>query len=249
MASNGIYPALSGASAGSQAMEVLANNVANSASGGFRAQRLGFHEVLTRAQGGARGPASRRDLRFVGVDALRPDPTPGPLRQSGAETDLALKGPGFLVAATGGATGPRYLRGGALQRDPEGRLLTAGGAALLGTDDQPLRVPAGALSISARGEVRVDRKVVGALKVVEFDDPARLRPVGGGLHAAPAGAAARAATQTEVLPGYLEGANVNPVKAMTDVIVCARHYEALHRVIETYREVDTTAARDLGSVP
>lgn len=242
MSSSGIYPALAGASAGSQAMEVLANNVANSASGGFRAQRLGFHEVLSRAQ------SKRGDQRFVDAAVMRPDLSPGPLKQSGVDTDLALQGPGFLV--TQGPNGAaRYLRGGALQRDPQNQLVTASGAVVLGANDQPLVAPAGPISVSQTGEVQVNRKAVGTLKLVEFPDPGLLRPVGGGQYSAPAGAAPQAATKTAVLPGYLEGANVNPMKAMTDVIVCARHYEALHRAIETFREIDTTAARDLGSVP
>lgn len=240
MSNSGIYPALSGASAGSQALDVLANNVANSNTLGFRAQRVGFREALSQAR------TKLGDQRFVQLAQTRPDTSAGPLRPTGSGSDLALGGPGFLVAQT--AAGPRYLRGASLVRGANGRIVTQNGIELLGSNDLPITVPPGELVINGRGEVRVGGQLQGTLKLVEFADPTQLRPQGDGLWQAAGRAEPQAAKGTEILTGMLEGANVSPLKSMTDVIVQARHYEALHRVIETFREIDSTAARDLGSV-
>lgn len=242
MSSSGIYPALSGATLQGQNLEVLANNLANSASPGFRAQRVGFSEALSRA----RTAPKAADQRFVQVGSTREDPTPGPLKHTGGALDLALSGPGFLAVRT--PQGLRYQRGGALMRRADGRLVTEGGGEVLGVNDLPLNLPPGAVQLGRRGEVTVDNKQVGTLKLVEFVDPTRLQAQGKGLYAAPAGVTAAAPAQTEVLAEYLEGANVNPVRTMTEVILTSRHYEALHRAIETFREVDSTAVKELASL-
>jgi flagellar basal-body rod protein FlgF len=243
MSSSGIYPALSGAVAESRALEVVASNLANASTSSFRAQRLGFREVLARSQG-------RGEQRFVQVADAVLDMTPGPVRFTGQSTDLALEGPGFLVVQT--PAGQRFLRGGSLKRMPDGRLVTDAGQELIGVvggNDRPIRLPAGEpLLFGRRGEVMIDQKQVGQLKMVEFQRPQTMRGEGGGLFAPAAGDTSQAATRTEVTAQHLEGANVNPLRAMTEIIVTSRHYEALHRAIETYRELDTEAARELARV-
>lgn len=240
MSSNGLYPALSGAVAQSHNLEAVASNLANASTAAFRAQRLGFREVLAKTQG-------RGEQRFVQVAQSVLDTTPGPVRFTGQQTDLALEGPGFLAVQT--QAGERYLRGGSLKRTADGRLVTDAGQELVGADNKPVRVPVqGDLVFGGRGEVIIDQKQVAKLKLVEFQRPQGLRGEGGGLFAAAAGDAPQAATRTQIAGQHLEIANVNPLRAMTDVIITSRHYDALHRVIETYREIDTSAARDLATV-
>ncbi|MCS6912309.1 MAG: flagellar hook basal-body protein [Myxococcales bacterium] len=238
MSATGLYSALSGAVAEGQALEAVAANLANASTTAFRAQRLGFREVLVRTQG-------RKEQRFVQTSTITLDTTPGPVRFTGQSTDVALEGPGFLAVQT--PAGPRYVRGGSMMRGPDGSLLTLGGHALLGTDGRPLRIPPGAVEFGRRGEVLVEGQLVGRMQIVEFARPETLRGEGSGLFASGPGNVPQAAGRTEVLSRHLEGANVNPLRAMTDVIVTSRHYEALHRLIETYREIDTTAARELAT--
>ncbi len=162
---------------------------------------------------------------------------------------MALSGPGFLVVQT--RAGQRYTRGGSLRRGPDGTLETSTGAQVLDRAGQPIRLPKdGDLQIGSKGEVAVDDQVRAVLGLVEFQQPQLLRSEGGGLLAPPPGPgfAPAPATATEVVPEYLEGANVSPVRAMTDVITISRHYEALHRVIEIFREIDTQAAQEIATV-
>src|SRR5262245_31773993 len=146
MANRGIYPALSGAMAEGRALEAVSANLANASTASFRGQRLTFREALGQARG-------RGDLRYVRTAEPVLDTSPGPMRFTGQATDVGLSGPGFLVVGAPG--GPRYVRGGALVRAADGRLLTGAGHAVLGADDQPLRLPPGELVIGRRGEVLV----------------------------------------------------------------------------------------------
>jgi flagellar basal body rod protein FlgG len=252
MAARGIYPALSGAMAESRALEAVSSNLSNLGTSSFRGQRVSFRETLAQAQGAqAQNRAQARgDLRFVRVAEPIYDVSPGPVRQTGQPGDVALAGPGFLGVQT--PAGLRYVRGGTLTRAPDGRLLLGQGPqapeVVGAADKKPLVVPQGELLIGGKGEVLVGGKQVGQLLLTEFARPQSLRGQGGGLYAPAAGDAGAPAEKTEVLPGYLEGANVNPMRAMTDVIMTSRHYEALHRVIETYREIDTTAAREVATI-
>lgn len=242
MANRGIYPALSGAIAETRALETVASNLANASSGAFRAQRTSFRETLARVQGGG----GRGDLRYVKAAEPVTDTGPGPVRFTGVATDVALSGPGFLTVK--GPGGVRYVRGGPLTRAADGGVVTNQGFPLLGADGQPVRLPPGELAIGRRGELYVSGVKKAQLQLVEFTKPQSLRVEGAGLFAAPAADPARPATATEVLSQNLEGANINPLRAMTEVLITSRHYEALHRIIETYREVDTSAARDLAAM-
>lgn len=246
MSSNGIYPALSGAVAQSQALDNVSNNLANVSTTGFRAQRLNFREVLSRAQ-----PArAKNDQRFVQIGTAQSDPAPGLVRPTEQPGDVALSGPGLLAVRT--PAGERYVRSATLSRDGTGRLRTATGQEVLGADGNPIVLAdggAGALSIGRRGELFVQGRAAAQLRVVEFPRPQALGHAGNDLYVANGASGAPTAAQaTEVLDQHLEAANVSPLRAMTEVISTARQYEALHRVIETFREVDSAAARDLASI-
>lgn len=245
MSSSGIYPALSGAVVQNNAMELISSNLANSSTVGFRGQKQSFKEALARRIG--KQIVNFSEQRFVQVGATQYDMSQGNLKATGVSTDLALSGPGFLTVQT--PQGERFVRGGSLTRTMDGRLTNSAGNELVGIDNKPIRIGrAGELGFGPKGEVILDKQQIGQLKVVEFKRPQDLRGEGGGLFVPAAGDPALPAQKTEVLAQHLENANVNPVKLMTDMIVTSRHYEALHRLIETYREMDTSAARELATI-
>ncbi len=243
MSSSGIYPALSGAVAESQNLDTLANNLANVTTTSFRGQRMGFHEVLSQTQR-VRG---RAEQRFVRVSAMTNDATPGSLKHTGEAMDVALSGPGMLAVKT--PSGERFVRGGSLIRGVDGRLATLDGHELMDTGGAAVSIPATEpMSIGSRGEILVNGEKIAQLKLVEFPTPQALRREGNGLYAMPTQSPAPTpAATTQVIAGSLEQANVSPLRIMTDVITTSRHYETLHRVIETFKEIDTTAARDLAT--
>lgn len=154
MSGGGIYSALSGAIAQQSALDTVADNVANSSTSGFRAQRVRFEEVM-------RGS----DPQVVAISSDR-DPRPGPITHTGAPLDVALEGPGSLVVRDGGGS-THELRGGRLGRDADGVLVDAQGRQVLGEDGAAIVIPPEAqdISIGADGEIVAAGEVMGRLAI------------------------------------------------------------------------------------
>jgi len=239
---NGIYTAVSGAVAQTNILETVANNLANISTAGFKTGQVSFAEVL--AKSAANG---RKDIgSFVRPSEIRMDLRPGTLRPTENPMDVALEGKGFLCLQEKNEV--IFSRGGAVQIRADGVLADMDGRALLGRNNKVLRpgLNAGALTIGADGTVETPNGTVGVLKVVEFDQPALLQRLGGNRMSAPPAAGERAAKGTQVRQGYLELSNVNPVSEISSMIVASRAYETLHRLISTFRDIDTRSANDLG---
>lgn len=241
--SDGIYSALSGAVAQARNLDVVANNVANAATTGFRADRMAFQEELARADNGARNP---EQLRFVGIGEVRMDTSPGALRETGNTLDLALDGAGwFSVAAP---QGERFTRAGAFSVNQEGVIVTQEGYPLQaegpdGTTDR-FQVPEGTTQITVQrnGTVLADDIELGRLRLREFDLE-NLEKEGATMVLANGNG--RPAT-AEVMQGYLEQSNINAVAGLNEMINANRSFEAFQRLIQTYRALDDRTARELG---
>lgn len=240
--SDGIYAAMSGAVARSTALDVLGNNIANAPSTAFRIDAVAFREEPTAPPDGA--PRPDGDLRMATVDAVVPSWRPGSLEQTGEALDVAIDGDGLLPVRTD--DGIRYVRGGSLQRDSDGTLMTAAGHPLVDRDGVVVRLPleGGETVIGEDGTIRVGEEDVATLPLVWFDNVAMLAREGDNLWSAPAGATPRAA-DGRIRQGYLEGTNGNVVRGMVDMIAVTRSYEATVRAMETFREIDRRTARDL----
>ncbi len=240
--SDGIWSALSGAVAQQRSLEVVANNVANVSTVGFRADRVVFREMLSQAE--ADGPAPE-SIRFVAVDEAVADSSAGALQDTGHALHLALEGDGYFAVRTG--AGERYTRAGALAVDDAGGVRTADGHALLVDNPagpRPLVLPRGyrELNVNERGEVLVDGASLGRVRVVRFDET----PEKEGLTLF-TGQAPRAADDVRVRQGFLESANVNAVVGMNELITVSRSFEAFQKVIDGFRTLDERTAREVGS--
>ncbi|HJL19604.1 MAG TPA: flagellar basal-body rod protein FlgF [Sandaracinaceae bacterium LLY-WYZ-13_1] len=245
--SDGIYSALSGAVAQQRALDVVANNVANVGTVGYRGDRLAFREAVSRVEGGPNPDG----LRYVSISQMATDDTSGPLTQTGNPLDVALQGDGLFAVRTD--DGVRYTRAGSFRMDPEGVLRTPGGHPLLAADpsdpeNPEIRVPrdAGPVQIGADGTVSVGDEPLARIRIERFDDGA-LQKEGLTLFVPRGDARGEPATETQVLQGHLEGANVSPIAGMNELITASRSFEAFQRVIQAFRQIDQRAARDVGA--
>jgi flagellar basal-body rod protein FlgF len=247
---DGIYSAVSGAVACLNQLDLIANNLANAGTLGFKAERIAFVEVLARS--GARGGApAAATTSFVTPGLGATDFSPGQLRSTGNPLDVALEGPGFLKLLRDGA--PVYSRGGSLRLDAAGHLLDPGGSPVLDVDDRELVLPVDATSrepprIAADGALLVGGQLVGRVQLVEFETPGQLQRLGDRLYQAPAEAVSRPATATRLRQGELEGSNINVMRGMSELIVASRAYESFTRVITSFREVDNQMVSTLGGL-
>lgn len=241
---DGIYSALSGAIAQERSLDIVANNVANSATTGYRADRVAFQETLSRAQSQSQTPNS---LRYVEVSEVRFDDTQGALRQTGNQLDVAIQGDGYFAIET--ANGERYTRAGSFVTDAEGILRTHDGHAVMGGEPgqppQRIVIPEGTadVQIAPTGEITADGQAVGRLRISSFER-SQLQKEGHTLFVA--SGAPRPAENVEVVQGYLESANLNAVAGLNELISTSRSFEAFQRVIQGFRQIDERSARDLG---
>ncbi len=249
---DGIYTALSGALAQQQALDVVANNVANASTKGFRADRVVFGEVLagattpTSATATGASSTSGSAQRGVQVEATAVDVSAGTLVRTGNPLDVAISGNGFFVVES--PAGPRYTRAGAFSFDGAGALQTSMGYPVHG-EGGPLTVPPGTrnIEIGEDGMLRANGQDLGKLKLVEFADPSRLSREGLTLFNVTNGVSPEDASETRVVQGHLESSNVNAMAGLNDLITVNRTFDALQRVIDTFHKLDERTARELGS--
>jgi len=238
--SNGIYSALAGAIAQERTLDVVANNLANVNTTGFKADKVAFSE-MTKQQNGAQPQA----MRFVSLDRIGIDGSAGGVQQTGNPLDLALEGDAyFTVQGPGG--GERYTRAGSFTTDSEGTIRTHGGYEVLG-ESGTLSIPEGTkqIRVGPDGSVHADGLEIGKLKLVSFASTQGLVREGLTMFSAGEGATPEPA-EVGVAQGYLESANVNAIMGMTELITVNRSFDALQKVIETYKQLDERTARDLG---
>lgn len=251
--SDGIYAALSGAVAQERSLDVVANNVANVGTTGFRGDRLAFQESLSRAPAGP----TPQSLRYVDISRSQVDQTEGPLQQTGNPLDLAISGDGFFVVRT--PNGDRYSRDGSFRVEPDGVLRTRQGYPLVNADaidpnQTEIVIPPGQtpVTIGTDGSVMVgpEQLSVGRIRIDDVPNSATdLVHEGLTLLVPRPGvtpAAAPAANFT-VNQGYLEGANVSAIGGMNELISANRSFDAFQRVIQAFRSIDERAVRDIAS--
>ena len=234
--SNGIYVATAGAVATSNALDATANNIANASTAGFHGDRVTFREALT----AARSP----DIASVGVGTTRIDSQAGALTPTENPLDLALDGDGYFAVTTPGGT--RYTRAGNFQLDDARNLVTAEGFAVRGDGGAALNIPAEArtIAVAADGTVSADGEELGKLELVRFA-PSQVQRQGGTLVAATGRPLAD--DPPKVRSGMLEASNVNVVRGVVDLVKVSRTYDSLMRMIQGYHDVESRAARELGT--
>jgi len=226
-------------------MDVVANNLANMNTAGFKRQSMIFEEYIMPVAEFDTQYLSDRPLSYVQDRATYRDYVAGTITPTGGDLDVALGGDSWLVVES--ADGERYTRNGALTLSPAGELVTQSGEPVLG-DDGPIVVPpnAGRISIARDGTVNAGELVLGRIQTVRFEDQQNLEPAGGNLFRAeepPIPVEIR-----EVLQGVIEGSNVEPVWEMTRMIEVQRAYESLSRSIQRTDELRRTAIQRLGQL-
>lgn len=250
--SHAIYMAYSGLRSRAQALEILTNNLANARSTAFKGEDTYF-QVMERLQQ-PQMDALEEAINGPSVEALgRTNFRQGTPEKTGNPLDLAISGDGFFTVMT--ERGVRYTRNGAFQLREDGQLVNAFGHAVLsdqtGPDGEPrpVVVPPGDVHISPGGQVSVNGFASATLKVVGFADPDRLRREGSSLFAAPDGVSEIPPARTEILQGHLEGSNVDPLTAVTDMVQLMRSFEMLTQTIRSLtREVDQRVINEVGKV-
>ncbi|HOE65222.1 MAG TPA: flagellar hook-basal body protein [Candidatus Hydrogenedentes bacterium] len=234
----GLYAAANGLVSEEARQAVIANNIANVFTAGFKRQepvQQGFYSVFRDSMSVARLNAERSPGGGVKLVETYTDPAEGTVTTTGNNLDIALSGPGYLVVDT--PQGERFTRAGKFMIDSDGQLANDAGHKVQGTGG-PIDVRGGAVQFDGTGRVIVDGAPVGTLRLVEFEDPRMLTREGNTLFAASQAAMDRSAPadQTRVAAGSLEMSNVQLPHEMIGMTLGLRAYSANQRVISAFDE-------------
>ena len=239
---SGYYAAFTGLMARMQALDVVANNLANVSTTGFRGQRE-FYRAVTGAQREELLSPLNRAINDYGVlGGLGINEKQGSLQSTGNNLDLAVNGTAFFVVQT--PRGIRYTRDGAFQENAAGQLVTKDGDTVLGPNG-PIQLPQGAVSVATDGTISVANAVADQLRLAEFAPNTDLTPEGESDFIAPAAAEQPAANST-VNSGMLEASNVNAVQETVNLMILQRHSELLEHTLSIFLDdFNRTAVTDL----
>jgi flagellar basal-body rod protein FlgF len=234
-------------------LDVVANNIANVNTTGFKADNSLFEEYLSPGAHEDNFVGGDRRLSYVQDRGTYRDMSQGPTEQTKNPLDLAIAGNGFLVVQT--AAGERYTRDGGLQLNNQGQLVTATGDPVLGNagpivfqpTDHDINVsPDGTITV-VEGSGRTD-SLRGKLRLVSFADAQRLLKEGTNLYSAGAGDA-QVDTRSQVQQGYIEKSNVNGVAEMSRMIEVTRAYTQMSTLLQQESDLHKSAIEKLADVP
>ena len=213
-----------------RAVDVVANNIANSSTTGFKREGIQFSSFISHGSS-----ASEEKTAYVSDRATYRDITPGTISSTGNALDLAIQGPGYFQIQT--PQGTKYTRDGAFRTDNQGQIVTSTGMPVLSDANQSITLPEDARDITISGDGYITAQVgtgssraqLGKIGVVSFANEQQVTPVGGGLSATtqiPTPVAGNAIVQ-----GAIEESNVQSVSEITDLIRLQRAYEQASTLI------------------
>ncbi len=225
-------------------MDVVANNIANINTTGFKAETMLYEEFVMPVARDKDFALLDQQLSFTQDWATIHDLAPGSIVQTGNPLDVALSGEGFLAVQT--PEGERWTKSGALQINAEGTLVDFDGHPVMG-DGGEITFDAGEtdIMIDSTGAISSSAGAKGRLRVVEFDNPQELARAGDNLFS---GGEPQAAVETRVVQGAIEKSNVSGVGEMTEMIRVQRAYQSIASMVQRQDEIRRTAIQKLGSL-
>ncbi|MBP0492498.1 flagellar hook-basal body complex protein [Roseomonas indoligenes] len=225
------YIALSRLVAQNRAVDVLAHNMANAETPGFRASRPVFTAYLERQREAAAVPGGE-SAYFTQDRATWREEAPGPVQTTGNPLDVAISGAGFFAVQT--PRGERYTRAGRFSLGPEGTVVDMEGNALLGAGGNPLQMAPGDTRLVIRGDgtLRSENGEIGRIRVVRFEDGQDLVAEGSRLLAASPGQAPEPVERPALVQGAVEGSNVQPVSELTRLTAEMREFQFMAQFAE-----------------
>jgi flagellar basal-body rod protein FlgF len=237
-------------------LEVVANNIANLDTVGYKRDGSVFEEFMMPIASARSFQGADRRLSYVQDRATWHDFAPGPPKQTGNPLDAAIDGDAFFVVQT--SRGERYTRNGAFQLNAAGELVTSTGDQVLGdggpivfqsTDNNIAINPDGSITVR-EGALSTSDSSRGKLRLVRFENVARLQKDGTSMFAAPAGTTPDAAPQSvKVVQGAIEMSNVRPMVEMARMVEITRTYTQIAGLLQSHGDLRRAAVDKLAEVP
>jgi len=246
----GLYTSASGMLAEQTRMDVVANNLANVNTTGFRKEVAvfqSFSEMLLFRINDSSGTGKPPTIGQLGIGtgpaATFTSTVPGSPQQTGSPLDVAIEGDAYLLVKT--PQGERLTRNGSMQVGSDGKLVTGDGFPVLGSAGE-ITLPPGEAAIDAEGRVSVSGKAVDTLRLVTSVPGGTLEKEGTSFYRATNGY--QAAAGVKVRQGFVEASDVNPIQEMVTLIGVMRAYESNQKVIQALDAALDKAVNEVGRV-
>lgn len=222
-----------------EALDMLANNIANASTAGFKRDGE-FYGIYESAESNSYSAA------LPLIEKPWTDFSQGTLQQTGNPLDLALSGEGFF--AVQGPSGPLYTRTGSLRVLSSGVLATNEGHGLRLVGGGVLRVQPGAFEIATDGTVRQSGQTLGRLEIVNFPRGSLVKQGATLFRPADPATSPTVAAETEVHQGKVEGANVSTAESAVRLVNLMRQFESLQRAVSIGSEMNRKAVEEVAKV-
>lgn len=254
----GLYTASTGMMNEQRRVDVLTNNLANSATTGYKKEGTtseAFKDVLAYKIKDTSEPAMARRLGTmnmgVKIGENYVDYSQGPMHETGNTFDMALSGDGFFTVdfmEKDGTCVLKYTRDGAFTLNVDGAVVNKNGDYLMGTDGMHIILdPTKDFTVDRQGRIYQDNVLQGTIQLTDFEDYDYLKRYGENYFEPVEGATEKLAT-AQVYSGYLESSNVQVVQEMVDLIAFTRAYESNQKIIQAYDQTLDTAVNNVGKV-
>jgi flagellar basal-body rod protein FlgF len=252
---NALLVGLSRQVALSRELDVVANNIANINTNGFKADGAVFEEFIGKVARSGNMEGRDNRVSFVRDRATWIDMSQGTIERTGNPLDVAIVGKGFLAVQT--PNGERYTRNGALQVNNIGQLVTSEGYQVLGESGPIVLQPKDRnVSISKDGTISVregedaaTESERGKLRLVNFAQAGLLQKDGTGTLKAPDGVAPAPELKSYFSQGTIEKSNVRSVVEMTRMIEVTRTYTQVATMLAQQSDMQKSAIEKLAEVP
>lgn len=242
---NALYVGLSRQILLRREMDIIANNIANIDTTGFKVESLMQKSDPAEPAVTLGGP---RPVKFVAADGVARDFGQGALNTTGAPLDMAIEGQGFFQIQT--PAGPRFTRDGRFTTDPTGRLVTQAGAPVLDAGGGEILIDSekGQVAIGADGTMSQGSEQVGKVGVYSFANLGALEKTGDNLYRNASNLQPQPATEARVRQGMLEGSNVKSILEITRMVEVSRAYEQTARMMDSEADLSRRAVERMGRV-
>lgn len=239
---SGFYSAFTALAARMQALDLVANNLANANTVGYKKQEEFYRAFSASLNSNSLTPVNQAINNFALLGGAHLDLSSGSLTNTSNDTDVAIDGSGYFSIQT--KAGVRYTRNGNFRLNAERQLVDDSGNPVVG-EQGPIVVPNGKLTISDNGTISVDGAIVDQLRVVDFAPGTKIVPEGNTNFNAPAGSAIPASS-AQVRQGVLESSNSDPIGSAVQLIDLQRNAELVERALSIFNnDFNQTAVQEL----
>ena len=226
-------------------LDIVANNIANTDTAGFKMESL---MLATQPQAPAVTLDGPKPVKFVMDTGVARDFSQGGLHRTNNDLDLGIDGPGFFQISS--PDGPRFSRDGRFRLDATGKLSTQAGYPVLddGGGEIVIDPEKGPVAIAQDGTISQGQERVGKVGIVKFDTLSALEKTGDNLLKNSSNQSPQPAPDTAVRQGMLEGSNVNPISEITRMMDVTRTYESVAKMMDNTADLSLRSIGRLGRV-